>query len=373
MGPVTGVRLSLWRTAVVFRVVAAVFDLFLILRWHDLYARPLIAWLTAAGIVVVTGAVAAIGGRGYGERIWFVAADLAVTIVLTLVSIPAQTHAQSRGTMPTLTTVWAAGPVIEAGLLLGSLGGIVAALAQFASTVAVRQGYDGHTIGNGVLLVIVGGIAGYVLAWTVQAEAEREQLATLAERDRLARSIHDGVLQVLALVHRKAVDAGGDWAELGVAAAQQEAALRGLITSRPRHETSPGERDLAAELTRFRAATVTVSVPAQPILLPAGDADELLAAIEAALHNVVQHAGPHAKAWVFAEQLDASLLITVRDDGRGMAAGTLEQAAANGRIGVASSIRGRVKDLGGRTRIVSSPDAGTEIELELPYRTRRKT
>lgn len=373
MGPVTGVRLSLWRAAVVFRVVAAVFDLFLIVKWHGLYARPAIAWIAAGGIVVVTALVAGVGGRGYGARIWFVAADLVVTIGLTVLSIPAQTHAQAHGNMPTLTTVWAAGPVIEAGLLLGSLGGIVAALAQFASTVAVRAGYDGHTIGNGVLLLIVGGISGYVLAWTVQAEEEREQLATLAERDRLARSIHDGVLQVLALVHRKATEAGGEWAELGQAAAEQEAALRGLITSRRRHDTDAGDRDLAVELTRFRSATVTVSVPAHPIPLPAGDAEELLASIEAALHNVSQHAGPQALAWVFAEQLETTLLITVRDDGRGMAAGTLEQAAANGRIGVASSIRGRIEDLGGRTRIVSSPDAGTEIELELPYRTRRKS
>lgn len=373
MGPVTGVRLSLWRAAAVFRIVAAFFDLFLILRWHGLYARPGYALVAGAGIVAVTVAVATIGGRGRGDRIWFVAGDLVLTIALTLLSIPAQTHAQSHGGMPTLTTIWAAGPVIEAGLLLGSLGGIVAALAQFASTVAVRQGYDGHTVANGVLLLIVGGIAGYVLAWTVQAEQERELLATLAERDRLARSIHDGVLQVLALVHRKATAAGGEWAELGAAAATQEAALRGLITSRPRAEHRPGERDLAVELTRFRSDTVTVSVPAHPIPLPAEDADELLAAVEAALHNVAQHAGPRARAWVFAELLDTSLLLTIRDDGRGMAADTLERAAAQGRIGVASSIRGRIRDLGGRARVVSSPDKGTEWELELPYRHRRKS
>ena len=80
--------------------------------------------------------------------------------------------------MPVLTTIWAAGPVLEAGLVLGSIGGIVAALVVFVSTVVVRQGYDGHTVGNGALLLMVGGIAGYVVAWTVQAEREREQLAT---------------------------------------------------------------------------------------------------------------------------------------------------------------------------------------------------
>ena len=67
MGPITGVRLSLWRAAVAFRIVAAVVDLFLIVRWHELYARPALAWLAAAGIVLVTIAVAVVGGRGYGD------------------------------------------------------------------------------------------------------------------------------------------------------------------------------------------------------------------------------------------------------------------------------------------------------------------
>ena len=64
------------------------------------------------------------------------------------------------------------------------------------------------------------------------AEAVAAQ-AALAERERLARSIHDGVLQVLGLVHRTGRDAGGRWAELATEAATQEAALRALITSRP--------------------------------------------------------------------------------------------------------------------------------------------
>ena len=90
------------------------------------------------------------------------------------------------------------------------------------------------------------------------------------------------------------------------------------------------------------------------------------------MDNVVQHAGPDARAWVLAEVLDDSLLVTIRDDGYGMAPGTLEQAAANGRLGLASSIRGRIEDLGGNVRITSEPGQGTELEFELPYRHGRK-
>ncbi|MDQ2958396.1 MAG: DUF5931 domain-containing protein, partial [Actinomycetota bacterium] len=200
MEAVTGVRLSFWRAAVVFRIVSALFCEYLIFRWRHLYAELPVAVTVGLAIAVVTAAVAVLGLTGRAHRGWLVAADAAITIVLTGSSHWAQTPTQLHGGMTTLTTVWAAGPVIEAGLVFGWFGGLVVALVQFASTVLVRDGYDGNTIKNGVLLVIVGLISGYLMAWTALAETERAQLATLAERERLARTIHDEVLQVLGLV-----------------------------------------------------------------------------------------------------------------------------------------------------------------------------
>ena len=55
----------------------------------------------------------------------------------------------------------------------------------------------------------------------------------------------------------------------------------------------------------------------------------------------------------------------MRDDGSGIAGGRLEQAEAEGRLGVASSIRGRVEDLGG-TAVMDSGSWGTEWELTVP-------
>ena len=43
----------------------------------------------------------------------------------------------------------------------------------------------------------------------------------------------------------------------------------------------------------------------------------------------------------------------------------LAEAAAQGRLGVVQSIRGRVADLGGRTTIVSAPGEGTEVEMRV--------
>ena len=56
----------------------------------------------------------------------------------------------------------------------------------------------------------------------------------------------------------------------------------------------------------------------------------------------------------------------VRDDGRGFSLARLAEARAEGRLGVASSIEGRVRDLGGTMAVESAPGAGTEIELRVP-------
>ena len=58
--------------------------------------------------------------------------------------------------------------------------------------------------------------------------------------------------------------------------------------------------------------------------------------------------------------------MTVRDDGPGIPVGRLEQAAADGRLGVAQSIRGRLSDLGGTVCVQSTPGQGTEVELHVP-------
>jgi signal transduction histidine kinase len=329
-----------------------------------------VAWGVGAAMLVVTGVVTVWALAGRAHRLGLVAADLAICIGLTVLSRVAQRPGQFHGGMPTLTSVWAAGPVIEAGLLLGSAAGVMAGLLQFGASVIVREGFDGRTLVNGLLLVIVGGIAGYLATLSVRAEQDRAlaaaERAKLAERDRLTRSIHDGVLQVLGLVHRRGLAAGGPWAELGREAAAQEAALRALITSRAIAPTPTGLRNLSAELAALRSARVIVSVPEAAVLLPSPEAGEVFDVVRAALRNVEQHAGPDSRAWVFLEDLGGEVAVTVRDDGVGIGAGRLDEAVAQGRLGVAESIRGRVADLGGRVQITSSPGEGTEVEIVIP-------
>jgi signal transduction histidine kinase len=232
---------------------------------------------------------------------------------------------------------------------------------------------------HNVVLVWVAGVAiGYVVEVARASErtlARALQIeAATRERERLARDIHDGVLQVLAMVQRRGNQAGGRAAELGRLAGEQEAALRALISGAPPAAqvlrpgaAAAGPQDLRGLLAPHAAsARVTLSAPGTPVLLDPGPAAELAAAVGAALDNVTRHAGEDAQAWILVEDEADAVLVTVRDDGPGIAEGRLAAAADEGRLGVAQSIRGRLRDLGGSADLVSVPGQGTEVELRLP-------
>jgi signal transduction histidine kinase len=59
-------------------------------------------------------------------------------------------------------------------------------------------------------------------------------------------------------------------------------------------------------------------------------------------------------------------VLSVRDDGVGIVPGRLAAAEAEGRMGVAQSIRGRVAELGGVAELDTAPGLGTEWEVRLP-------
>lgn len=93
---------------------------------------------------------------------------------------------------------------------------------------------------------------------------------------------------------------------------------------------------------------------------------KIIAAVRACLNNVERHVGPDAPAWVLLEDLGSQVVVTVRDEGPGIPAGRLDEAAAEGRLGVSQSICGRVADLGGTATLVTAPGQGVEWELTFP-------
>jgi signal transduction histidine kinase len=205
----------------------------------------------------------------------------------------------------------------------------------------------------------------------VQAERAAAQEA---ERRRLGRVVHDGVLQVLAQVARRGPELGPDGQALAEAAAEQEIALRRLVSAElgpqpplgsPTLGVDSGPVDLAAMLDAHTTSTVTVSPPAEPVWVHAHLATETNAAVAAALDNVKRHA-PNAHAWVLLEDEGDSLHVTVRDNGPGMMADRLPQARSEGRLGVRESIIGRVEDLGGTATVTSREGSGVVVQMVIP-------
>ncbi len=279
--------------------------------------------------------------------------------------------------------VGATAPVLAPhGAVPAALGPITGVLVvsgvQTAPVIYLGSGQSAASIGTTLhldtaavlLLVAAAAIGGLGIAHYVSerwAERKRAELirreAAAAERDRLARPIHDGVLQVLALVQREGSELGDAGAQLAALAGEQEVALRNLLSG---NGTTPGvaaDADLRATLNGLASPTIEVSAPADPVILSAGRAAELTAAVQAALDNVRQHAGPGARAWIFLEDEGDGIRVTVRDDGVGFEPHRLKDATRSGRLGVEQSMRGRIRDLGGTTSIKSRPGKGTEVEF----------
>ena len=305
-------------------------------------------------------------------------ADLAVTVAAIGVS-PLVKGPEMQATIPGF---WVMGVVLAWGIRAHWVGGLVAAAAVSLADLAVRTDLDQNNYGNIFLLMIGGPILGYASGLLKETAAARDraerEAAAAAERARLARVVHDGVLQVLALVQRRGLELGGEAAELGRLAGEQEVALRAFVqqgeapvagaTSAGRRESAASSVlvDLAASLARLGSRTVTVSVPGAAVLVPERFAQEVVCVVRACLDNVVRHVGDHAAAWVLLEDLGSSLVVSVRDEGDGIEPGRLEEAAREGRLGVAESVRGRVADLGGTAALVTAPGQGTEWEFTLP-------
>ncbi len=365
----------LWRAAQVFRLLSCIYALGFQIAINPGLARPAAAWL---GFAVLAGWSVACGFaylQGFGRRWAWVLAELLVVVALLLSTefVASRQWALDNQSWP--TTLWATNATISAAILMGPIAGMLAGLVVMIASTVVKGTFN-YDLGRNATIVIelaVGLAVGMAAQTARRAHAELEHAARLAasleERERLSRQVHDGAIQVLALMSRRGREIGGEAAELAALAGAQERALRRLVSSADA-EPRAGDAltDVGARLRRRASDRVSVSLPAEPVLLDGDIADELCAAVANALDNVAAHAGPNAHAYVLLEDLGDSVTVSVRDDGIGIADGRLAEAVAEGRIGVAKSIVGRMDWLGGSARLNTGPECGTEWELTVPRR-----
>lgn len=390
-----GIRGSLWRPLAVFRVLSICYAAGLAVHRAEKYSRPTLAavLLVLMAVWSVAMAVAQPTADRTGRRrtlLTLVLLDVATGAGAVLATRAVETYRAIDNGAPTLPGLWAAGGVFALALVGGTLGGLVGGAVVGTATLLERGEFTASTVGSVVLVVVAGSVVGYLVATADVAEdALRRALvaqSAAAERERLAREVHDGALQALALLARDATR-GLPAEQVARLASEQEAALRRLLLTGPgggsrseagtdgRADEPCGDADLTAAVVAALDAAVpatrsSVSRPAGPVRLPSAVVSEVAAAVRATLDNVVRHAGPDARVFVLVDTDDDGTRVLIRDDGVGMAPGRPEQAEAEGRLGLSRSIRGRILDLGGTVTVVSQPGEGTEVELLVRHRSR---
>ncbi|HWL64373.1 MAG TPA: ATP-binding protein, partial [Actinomycetota bacterium] len=289
---------------------------------------------------------------------------------------------------------------ISAALLWGATGGPwygVGAGAALAVAQLLTRPINGVSFGeltSGQVQNVIGSCVNYIVAGVaiglvsrvlvrsaeeVQAAnaelvRERERAARLAERESMARQIHDSVLQALAFVHKRGSELSrqpqiesSEVAQLAAMAEQQEGELRALIARDPQ-EIPRGQaslRELLEAGVRSVEGVETSMSAVGPIWIERSAAEELAAAVRQALENVVEHAGAGRVA-VFAEQADGRVIVSVRDDGKGFSYDEAALRAAD-KVGILKSMKGRVESIGGAMEITTAAGRGTEIEFSVPF------
>jgi signal transduction histidine kinase len=364
----------LWRAAQVFRLLSCLYALGFQIAINDDLDRPAIGWLLFAVLIAWSVACAVAYLKGFGRRRVWVFAEVGVVVALMLSNqlVASDQWALNNQSWP--TTLWATNATISAAILLGPISGMLAGVVIVAAS-TVAKGVLSYDLGRNATVVIelaVGLGVGMAAQTARRAHADLERAARLTakteERERLSRQVHDGAIQVLALVSRRGREIGGQTAELAELAGEQERALRRLVSSANAEPRIGEMADVGALLRRRASDRVSVSVPADPVLLDATVAEELTAAAGNALDNAASHAGPDARTYVLLEDLGETITVSIRDDGVGIADGRLEEAVAEGRLGIAKSIVGRMKWLGGSAKLNTGPGCGTEWELTIPRR-----
>lgn len=282
---------------------------------------------------------------------------------------------------------------------LGAVRGVAGVLVTTVVAVVAfgsHRGFDvagtvGPLLGAGVAVVI--GLGYQALTREVAQREDlideltrtRGQLAVaeraagaVAERERLAREIHDTVSQSLSsivmLLH--AAQREGPESEKGrerveqarLAAADALAETRSFIHALAPPSLRAGGiadalRRLGVTTTETSGLLVRVDVSSYSGALPTPVETALLRIAQSAIANVAQHA--HAtRVDVTLSRLDNEVILDVVDDGAGFDPALLERRPGTDRASFGLvAMQDRVTSLGGRLVVESSEDRGTNVAV----------
>jgi two-component system sensor histidine kinase DesK len=195
-----------------------------------------------------------------------------------------------------------------------------------------------------------------------RAHEEIEHLAKVAERERIARDLHDVLGHTLSLITLKSELAGKlfdrDPAQAKTEIRDIEKTARQALADVRQAIGGYRSKGLAAEINQARhileTAGVEVESQSSPGVLPATQEGVLALSLREAVTNVVRHADArHCR--VFLERVNGHARLQIEDDGRGG-----YQVEGNGLRGM----RERVEALGGK--VYRDTTKGTRLEITLP-------
>jgi signal transduction histidine kinase len=261
----------------------------------------------------------------------------------------------------TLGSPWPVAGAMALGVIVGPTGGLVAGLVlglgRLSGTLLdtdMAQPTGLSLASTGVLYGLTGFVAGLAMQRLRAAEVE---ISAARAREEVARTLHDGVLQTLAVVQRRSSDP-----DLAALAREQEWELRQFLAGTP-----AGRGDLLGELRaaagrhqRHHPSRVEVIVTEDPPVLPLAAVDAVVGASREAMNNAAKH-GNATRIVVYVDPGDDEVFVSVKDDGTGF-----DPSAVTEGTGIQSSILARLAEVGGRVEIDGNPGHGSEVRLWVP-------
>jgi two-component system sensor histidine kinase DesK len=342
--------------------LAAVVGLVLLSVFHVLYwwrpwpARQSRAIAAAAGMVVINFVVLDLLGVAE-PLLWLYPALIAGA------GLPVSTAMIGVG----LTALAAAAPLAFEGRVIHTPG-------PFAPT---QMFGPSHSTLVSILLAGLGMAAvRQLITVNVDLEATRAELADLAvaaERERLARELHDLLGRTLSLIAVKAElasrlsgkgdpSAAGELADVQRLARQAVRDVRETVTGA--HSPSVGA-ELAGAESALRTAGIEACIDSRAARIDPAHESTIAWAIREGVTNVVKHSGAR-RCWIALEAADAFTALDIEDDGRG----AVGAAAGTGLDGLAD----RVHALGGTLEVGPGEGRGFRLRVRLgttaPQRTR---
>lgn len=259
-----------------------------------------------------------------------------------------------------LASAWPVAGVLAAGMAWGRRGGLAAGLAMGlarALGVALDEGTRGESFvlaSTTVLYVMAGVTAGFLMTRLRDAE---ERIASTRAREEVARTLHDGVLQTLAVIQRRS----GDNELVGLARDQERDLRAYLLEGQPDRAGLVDE--LANRVNKFEA-THGIATELVVVEAPSAVADDVVSAVSGAvseaLTNAAKHGAPTSIIVFVDVDDDGGLFCSVKDNGTGF-----EPESTREGIGMSRSIRGRMREVNGTVEVQARPGRGTEIRLSV--------